>query len=74
MLDGGVIRFDLGRCCAGDDEDFDLVPPAADRAPEPVRLGLPIAESRVYSPRCKEPLAALPRDVGSVNVMTRWSR
>jgi hypothetical protein len=40
VFNGGVVRFDFRCGCAGDDEDFDFVPPAADPAPEPVRLGL----------------------------------
>lgn len=40
LLDGGVVRFDLGCGAARDDEDFGLLGPAAVGAPEPVRLGL----------------------------------
>ena len=36
-----ILQFAKCRGCrTGDDEDFDLVPPLADRAPEPVRLRL----------------------------------
>jgi hypothetical protein len=35
-----VFGFHFRRCRTGDNEDFDLFPPPADRAPEPVRFGL----------------------------------
>jgi hypothetical protein len=38
VLDAGVVGLDLACSCAGDDEDFDLVPPPADRAVELVGL------------------------------------
>ncbi|MCU1563851.1 MAG: hypothetical protein JWN05_2230 [Arthrobacter sp.] len=40
VLDGGVVRLDLRGGGAGDDEDLDCLPPAADRAPQPGRFRL----------------------------------
>ena len=40
VLDRGVVGFHFRRCRAGDNEDFDLFPPPADRAPEPVGFRL----------------------------------
>jgi hypothetical protein len=39
VLDAGVVGFHTSSGGAGDDEDFDLFPPPADGAVEPVRLG-----------------------------------
>ena len=39
MFDGGVVGLDLACCGAGDDEDFDLVPPSANGPVELARLG-----------------------------------
>ncbi len=39
VLDAGVVCLDLAGGGAGDDENFDLVPPPADRAVELIRLG-----------------------------------
>jgi hypothetical protein len=40
VLDRGVVGFHFRCCRAGDNEDFNLFPPPADRAPEPVRFRL----------------------------------
>lgn len=40
VFNRGVVLFDLRCGGTGDDEHFDLVPPPADRAVEPARLGL----------------------------------
>ena len=39
VFDAGTVGLDLAGGGAGDGEDFDLVPPAAGRAVELVRLG-----------------------------------
>jgi hypothetical protein len=41
VLDAGVVGLDLVRGSAGDNEDFDLVPPSADSAIELVLLRPP---------------------------------
>jgi hypothetical protein len=40
VLDRGVVGFHFRCCRAGDNEDFDLFPPPADRAPEPAGFRL----------------------------------
>lgn len=40
VFDAGVVGFDFSCGGAGDDEDFDLFPPAADGPPQPGCLGL----------------------------------
>jgi hypothetical protein len=40
VFDRGVVVFHFRCCRVGDDEDLNLFPQAADRAPEPVRFRL----------------------------------
>ena len=49
VLDAGVVGLDLARGGAGDDEDFDLVPPPADSAVELVSSVRPAASTRSLS-------------------------